>query len=379
MPEARFGWDVGGAHLKVARLGPGDALPEVGQWPCRLWTGLPALQEAVAAACARWPALASPQARHALTMSGEMVDAFPDRAAGVQALVQALAAWLPGRWTVYAGEGPDGRWARPAEAAARAAAIASANWQATAAWVGRQRPEALLVDLGSTTTDLIVLRAGRPVEAGATDAQRLRSGALVYQGVVRTPLCALGPTLDFQGGPVGLMNELFATSADVHRLLGGLDPAHDQQPSADGGPKDAAGSRRRLARMVGCDVADAPASAWQALAAAFRDRQLERLEAPLRALIARHGLPPGAPLVAAGCGDFLVPELAARLGRPLVWLGPRGVTADPGEGMEGTDPQAAQAARWARVAAPCLAVAALAREDETSAAQNHEEKLPCGS
>lgn len=371
MPEAWYGWDVGGAHLKVARLGPPGTLPEAGQWPCRLWTGLPALREAVAAAAARWPGLATPAACHALTMSGEMADAFPDRAAGVRALVGALAEALPGRCWVYAGEGPGGRWARPDQAAGRWAAIASANWQATAAWVGRQRPEAVLVDLGSTTADLVVLRDGRPVEAGATDAERLRSGALVYQGVVRTPLCALGPTVDLEGGPVGLMNELFATSADVHRLLGGLDPEHDQQPSADGGPKDAAGSRRRLARMVGRDADEAPEATWTALAQAFRARQLERLEAPLRALLARHRLPPPAPLVAAGCGGFLVAELAARLGRPLAWLGADGVAEAPS-----TRP----ADRWARVAAPGLAVAALARDDAAAGAgpQAPEGGGPCG-
>ena len=51
------------------------------------------------------------------------------------------------------------------------------------------------------------------------------------------------------------MNEWFATTADVYRLLGELDPAHDQQPAADNGDKDLPATRRRLARMIGRDAA----------------------------------------------------------------------------------------------------------------------------
>ena len=39
------------------------------------------------------------------------------------------------------------------------------------------------------------------------------------------------------------MNEFFATTADVYRLTGELDPAHDQHPSADNAPKDLAATR----------------------------------------------------------------------------------------------------------------------------------------
>lgn len=354
--RALHGWDVGGAHLKIARLDAAGRV-EVGQWPCPLWTGLAALDAALDAACTRWPDL--PEGAHALTMSGEMVDAFPDRAAGVQALVAHLAARLRGPLRVYAGEGPAGRWCQPAQAGRRWADVASANWQATAAWVARTLPEALLIDVGSTTSDLIVLRAGRLVEAGASDAERLHSGALVYQGVVRTPLCALGPSLPVAGRETGLMNEFFATTADVYRLLGMLDPAHDQQPAADGGAKEAAGSRQRLARMVGRDAAELPAEAWQALAAAFRARQLERLAGPLDALVSAHGLPPQAPIVAAGCGAFLAQALAVARGRPLWRLAATGPQPWPA----GAPPLAGEAA-WASVAAPSLAVAQLALADE---------------
>jgi uncharacterized hydantoinase/oxoprolinase family protein len=149
---------------------------------------------------------------------------------------------------------------------------------------------------------------------------------------------------------VNVMNELFATTADVFRLLGDLDPVHDQQPTADGGDRDAVATCRRLARMVGCDAADAPPAAWHALASHWRDRMTDTLAANLAQVLAHAGLPADAPLVAAGCGAFVVPALARRTGRRAVDI----ATLLPVE---------PSCAGWARVAAPSVAVALLFAED----------------
>ena len=42
-----IGWDVGGAHLKAALLGPDGALQQVLQVPCPLWRGLHELELAI--------------------------------------------------------------------------------------------------------------------------------------------------------------------------------------------------------------------------------------------------------------------------------------------------------------------------------------------
>ena len=113
-------------------------------------------------------------------------------------------------------------------------AVASANWLATASHTATALPNTrgVLVDIGSTTTDLIAFSAGRVRHAGCTDADRLATGELVYQGVVRTPLCALGPRIGWRAQTFNVMTEFFATTADVYRLTGELPPEHDQQPAA---------------------------------------------------------------------------------------------------------------------------------------------------
>src|SRR5471032_243107 len=104
-PEARsrvVGLDVGGAHAKACVLEAGRVV-DVAQWPCPLWKGMAHLDEAIAAALARWPRARDATTRHAATMTGEMVDLFVDREQGVVRLAGALAESLGPSLRIYAG------------------------------------------------------------------------------------------------------------------------------------------------------------------------------------------------------------------------------------------------------------------------------------
>lgn len=346
--DSVFGWDIGGAHVKACRSERGRVI-DVVQWPCPLWQGLDRLDHVLAAAHERWPGLAD--APHAVTMTGEMVDLFEHREDGVRRLARQLAsAFGDAALHFYAG---DAGWRVGVDAAAGGwTQIASANWLATAHHVALARPhgEMLLVDVGSTTTDLIAVRDGHVLTQARSDAARLASGELVYQGVVRTPLCALGPRIAWRGDALNVMNEFFATTADVYRLTGELDPAHDQHASADNAPKDPEATRRRLARMIGLDARDAHADEWLAFAHAWRQRQVDELRDQIERVRRLHGLGERTTLVAAGCGDFLLDALAPP-GAPGIAYA-RAVARIAPEADEGT-------VRWAQVCAPAVAVAAL--------------------
>src|SRR3954468_17097492 len=352
MPPREFtrlqvGWDIGGAHLKACLLEDG-ALRDIAQWPCPLWQGMQHLEAALALARSRWSEAWDAGVHHAATMTGELVDLFPDRAHGVARIADCLVQSLgPSLRLFDAGGG----WHTPPEAGLRWRAIASANWGATARVVASRMRDAVLVDIGSTTTDLVPLRSGHPAALGTTDAERLASGELVYQGVVRTPLCALGPRVRWGGRKVNVMNEFFATSADVYRLTGELDPAHDQAATADGRAKDLAATRQRLARMLGCDESDASASDWLALARWWRDAQLRQMQAQLARVCAAAGLAADAPVVGAGCGAFLAEELARRTARPFHRYAAVALPASPVHSA---------LASWADVCAPAVSVALLA-------------------
>jgi len=306
-PEAVIGWDLGGAHLKAARLDPTGRVERVVQLPCPLWRGLAELERALDAATSAL----GPAAAHAVTMTGEMVDLFATRKEGVACLVAAMRTRFGGV-RFYAG---DSGFVSASEAPGLGTRLASANWMASAALVASRIPTALLVDVGSTTTDLVPIRDHRIRAHGRDDASRLEARELVYTGVARTPVMTLASEAPFQGQSVPLVAELFATAADVHRLCGRLPPDADQHPAADTGEKTEAGSARRLARMIGRDADAAPLDDWRGLARWLAAAQCRRIEDACDLVLAREPLPADAPIVAAGAGRFLAADLAARQGR----------------------------------------------------------------
>ncbi|MBK1836809.1 S-layer protein [Azospirillum sp. YIM B02556] len=312
-----LGLDVGGAHLKAAWLSGGELI-DVAQEPCPLWQGLDRLEAALATVAGRH----RPVAVAAVTMTGELVDLFADRADGVGQILDALASALPGvRLEIFAG--PTG-FLPPGEARRRVAEVASANWHATAALAALALPEGILVDIGSTTTDIVPFANGRVLHAGYTDATRMETGELLYTGVVRTPVMAVASQAPVDGVWRGVMAEYFATMADAHRLAGTLPEGADLHPTADGRDKGPEASARRLARMVGADLGEgdhaAGGAVWRRLADHFIDRQIRKVEDGLAQVVSRGVVPDEAPVVGAGVGRFLVERVAARTGRPYRFL-----------------------------------------------------------
>jgi probable H4MPT-linked C1 transfer pathway protein len=309
--QSIIGWDVGGAHLKAARV-EGGVVTHAVQIACPLWLGLVELDRAFAEATAE---IGSAPV-NALTMTGELCDAFATREEGVvgvadiaERLLAPQSAWF------YAGRfGFVGK----RDVAAHASDIASANWHASAALTGTSAAEALFIDMGSTTTDLIPIFAGTPAAQGFTDAQRLVHGELVYTGLVRTFLMAGPKRAPFQGQWTPLMNEWFASMSDVYRILGRLPDGADLMEPADGREKTAAASRARLARMIGRDGDEADGAAWERLAHFFAEAQLREIMDAATLVLSRGLLDASAPIVGAGVGREVIRQLAGRLERPFV-------------------------------------------------------------
>lgn len=309
MQEPITGLDIGGAHLKGAQIdGSGQVIAAV-QLPCALWRGIDRL-EAALAELGRWLSAGGPVA---VTMTGELTDLFADREEGVARLLDATAKGWSGPISVWAGERG---FLAPAVARRAAMDVASANWLASASLAAHRLGDGLFVDIGSTTTDVLVLAHRVVAHQGTSDRERLASGELVYTGLTRTAVMTLAAEAPFAGRRVAVMNELFATTADVYRVLALLAETADQHPAADGGAKTAEASARRLARMIGADLGEAEMERWRELAGFFARCQRRRIEDAVALQLSRGLLAHGAPLVGAGCGRFLVEQLARSLGRP---------------------------------------------------------------
>ena len=315
MSDRIVAWDIGGAHLKAA-LAEAGQLCAVQQQPCPLWQDEIYLQTGIDQILNLWPDVN----QHRITMTGELADLFVDRRSGVTAIVQTLTEALGAKLdqpSVCLWAGVKG-FVAASDAQRYWQHIASANWRASAGWLAQQHQQAVLIDIGSTTTDIIICKHGKVATDSITDRDRLRRDELVYTGVVRTPLCALAERAPLHGEWHSLAAEVFATAADIYRILGWL-PAHaDQLPSADGRSKTKADSTARLARMLGCDSHDADVEQWRHVAAVLARRQINTLTQALDRVVSRDVLDQDAPLVGAGVGRFLVQRLAQTLERPYL-------------------------------------------------------------
>lgn len=331
------GFDVGGAHLKVARVEDGRVVHAT-TVAAPLWQGL----DRLAAAFGEAEAIYRDADLNAFTMTGELSDIFPTRDAGVAALLGEISARFPAQSLVYAGRSGFVGIDRAREIAPD---VASANWHATAALVAKLAGDALFVDMGSTTTDIIAVRHGAVANEGYSDAERLLTGELVYTGFTRTFLFGIASQAPVRGRLTPLMNEYFASIADVHRILGVLGEADDKHASADGKEKTTAGSIERLARMVGRDAADLALFEWRDIAAWFSERQLRAIHDAAFQIAGK--LAADAPVIGAGIGRWQIARLTGRMERGFTDL------AD-------LIPADATARRDASSAAPAAAVALLA-------------------
>jgi probable H4MPT-linked C1 transfer pathway protein len=341
-----IGWDIGGAHLKAAYLNQEGKVLAVYQESCPLWQGLDTLEKALIAILARLP---TQELNHAITMTGELVDLFADRAQGVHDIIALMQKVLAQpSFAVYAGL-LDFVVADAIESK-HIDVIASANWLASASYVTQKLGQGLFVDIGSTTTDILLLTKHQVDAIGYTDFQRLASSELVYTGLVRTAVMAVVQSVSFSGTEVGVMSEYFATMADVYRLTHELNESHDQNETADGGAKTEQASAKRLARMIGCDLQDFTLQEWQELAYAIREQQLARIQVACQKQLQRVPDNIQMPLIGAGIGRFLVQEIAQSLG--LEYIDFEDLFATP---CESTEMNIADCA-------PAVAVAYLAME-----------------
>ncbi len=307
------GLDVGGAHLKLA-LVENSVPTTVAQFVCPLWQGIDKLDTALAAA----QPLLNRADRIAITMTGELSDLFESRLQGVTTLVERLSVKLGDNVRYWQGQRGFGT---PDCAIEHHADVGSTNFLATASVVAAQLGNAMLLDFGSTTADIIAVVDGKPIPQGMTDAVRQTNGELIYTGYTRTAVMGVTQKAPFKGQWVGLAREYLATMADVRRILDELDPELDLHATADGRGKSLGESTQRLARMLGRDASEGSHNDWLVTARYIEECQLRSIHDGLLTVLSRHPTLTTEQLICAGIGFGAGIKLAARLGMEPITFG----------------------------------------------------------
>jgi probable H4MPT-linked C1 transfer pathway protein len=301
------GWDIGGVNTKAARVTGTDALSarnepfEIQRAPSTLAARLASIATALGAESSD---------AHAITMTAELSQFFRTKRDGVAYVLDAVEhAFHGARTLVYA---VDGRFLALREARDSPLLVAASNWAATAALVASLISEAILVDVGTTTTDITPIAGGRAVAIGRNDPERLLSGELLYLGAVRTPVEAIVHRVPLHDGLAGVSAESFALSGDIHVWRGELAPEGYTAPTPDARPTTRDFAGERLARIVCADRELLDDSDIDSIAAFVADTMIARIAASITRVRERH--PHLDTAVIAGHGAFLARAAARRAG-----------------------------------------------------------------
>jgi probable H4MPT-linked C1 transfer pathway protein len=302
-----IGWDIGGVNTKAARVAGTEALAARNE-PFEIQRAPSTLAPRLVSIAA---ALGSERSdAHAITMTAELSQFFRTKRDGVAYVLDAVEhAFHGARTFVYT---VDGRFLDLREARATPLLAAASNWAATAALVASLVPDAILIDVGTTTTDITPISDGHAVAIGRNDPERLLSGELLYLGAVRTPVEAIVHRVPLHDGLAGVSAESFALSGDVHVWRGELAPEGYTAPTPDSRPATRDFAGERLARIVCADRELLDDSDIDRIAAFVADTMIARIAASITRVRERH--PHLATAVIAGHGAFLARAAARRAG-----------------------------------------------------------------
>ena len=324
-----LGVDIGGAHIKLANSAGESAVSYFPMWraadelACSLRQGFECFSRDTRVVYSHL----------AVTMTGEMADCFATRATGVEFILQHVAsAFTDVEHHVYS---VDGHWLSPQSACQRPWDVAASNWHALAQWIARHVATdsenlRLVLDIGSTTVDVIPVVDGRIATTARCDSERLRRRQLIYSGVGRTPIAAILSSAIIDGVQWPLVAERFATSDDAYVALGimpgdetmGPDaPPSEFSPqplsrygadadTADGRPRTVLAARIRLARMLGEDCERLKHGEVESLARQVIDSQARQVARAITDNLPALHLLDGRPLIMVSGHGFPLAQAA---------------------------------------------------------------------
>jgi probable H4MPT-linked C1 transfer pathway protein len=188
----------------------------------------------------------------AITITAELSDAFSTKKEGIilicQVLQQVFASEHLHVFDVHA------EFINISKALEDYLSVSASNWIATSLVFGERERLGILLDMGTTTLDLIPIKDGYPITIGKNDVDRLINNELFYTGVLRPPISSVVKNVPFRDTLCPVSFERFALMADVYLILGLITEAEYTCDTADNRSKSIEDCYARLARIICGDI-----------------------------------------------------------------------------------------------------------------------------
>lgn len=309
-----IGWDIGGVNIKAAlvEIGNGKIKEFKSQSKFHpMWLKKPEYLPEILSVIQETLSPKMPDLM-AITITAELSDAYFTKREGINNILNSFLKAFPENichvLTV------NGKFISILEALDEPLSVAASNWIATCYLVGKYVPNCIIIDIGSTTTDIIPVLDGKPASGSKTDLDRLISGELVYTGSLRATIPSIIRTIKIRGKKCRISFEKFALVADVHLILGNITQDEYTCDTADGRVIDLENSYARLARVICADIEMITRDEILNMAKEIYNNQLDQIKDGLKQVISNFNNAKNLdfPIVITGLGKEFLAKKAAQ-------------------------------------------------------------------
>ena len=296
------GWDIGGANLKASIINFKNYKIKSNQIYCPIWLNIENLRKSIICIKNNFGHCDY----HAVTMTAELVDVFKNKKIGVKKIIELFCKIFPEKKVFFYSK--NANFLKRKDAILNHDNVSSMNWHASATFISKHIKNCMLVDIGSSTTDIVPIKNKEIIVKGFNDSERLSNGELIYFGVLRTPITSVVKKIHFKRKKQILIQENFADIADVYRVLNKLPKNMDVISTQDKKPKNPVASARRIARLLAKDYEDEKFKEWKKISIEIESAQKKIILNAIQK-IKKKIFKNSVPIIGLGVGSFLIKEI----------------------------------------------------------------------
>ncbi len=297
-----IGWDIGGAHTKISIINSKKVKTRV--FNIELWNnkGLSNIQKII-----NDKDIIPKNALHCITLSGEMCDIFSSRIKGINTLLSlfkqsALNAYI------YTNNGIN-----KLSSLRNVKNAASMNWLATAEYVSKYIEDIIIIDVGSTTTDFMIIKNNKILNKRVDDFSGLKNDELLYLGCLRTPIYAITNEIKDSKNIYKIIPENFSSLADIYQIMKVVNPKDDYSRRLDGRSKTLLNSYKRISRSFGFDYSNYHKNFVERLCRKIMNVHIDKMYISLQKIIKKNSYKNNnVKITSIGVGDQIVENMVKR-------------------------------------------------------------------
>lgn len=291
-----LGVDIGGAHLKLVGTNIKKKVIFVSYLKCPIWEDINNLRLHLTSLKAK---IDINYVICCITMTAELCDCFENRNSGVKKIF-SICKESGLNFFFFSNS-----FCAPTKKLCTSS-VSSMNWLAPAVFLKEKIKNAILIDFGSTTTDITIIQNYHLSNLGYTDFDRLKNSELVYTGIVRTPIFSISKSLLIEGMKLTIIPEQFSNMADIYRIRDSLPKNVDLFSTMDKKDKSKISSLKRVSRNFGFDYTKSCKKLLIAISKKLIDIQLNLIFSCVENQLRLKEISKKPPIIALGIGKDLI-------------------------------------------------------------------------